>query len=165
MNFGAMTDYVITFTTLNPLPLSVSFNIDFPVMITLPSQLVSASISIGAGTSTSKPIVANFLTNVSPDSNSILLFDAPLTAAIPPNTRITIRLSQISNPIGQTQYTTLTLNSYTDKQMTGMIDIIPQGLVPQSACDYPCATCSSSSKSTCTSCLTKLDSVAEKNFF
>jgi hypothetical protein len=94
---------------------------------------------------------------------SVYIYEG-LNVNVSVGTKVNIKIGNITNaevqpagPLPSVQFW-----SFTDRSQTDTIDQILSGLVPTSQCDYPCATCSANSRSTCTSCIINKDSVLEK---
>lgn len=67
---------------------------------------------------------------------------------------MTIKIGPITNPSDYTSSDSFTIKTYTDNTLNYVIDQVVDGLIPGYACTLPCRTCTTASKTQCTSCFT-----------
>lgn len=87
-------------------------------------------------------------------SSKTITLSQGFSALVAGGTSLVIRMGPISNPADYTNTDSFTLKSYTDNGLNFIIDQVVDGLIPGFACTLPCRTCSTSSKTQCTSCFT-----------
>lgn len=163
MSLGEITDYSITYVTGNPMPPTVAFVVQFPPELTITSNLTCSLIIPGANAKIAPTIIPMpCVGDATAAANTVTMNAGEISDTIPAGTKITLKMTDIQNADTQDTLASLTLMSFKDETWEYSIDSIVKGLVSQSTCDYPCATCSSKSRSTCTSCITTKDNIPEK---
>ncbi|TNV87626.1 hypothetical protein FGO68_gene3328 [Halteria grandinella] len=158
-NLAAVTDYTIAYVTANFMPKTASFLVKFPLEMKI-QENVTCSITIPS--SSAKTPSQTLPLPCIADVDTVVIRGGLLPTSILAGTKISLKISSIKNPDTIGIVSTLTLISFTDETLQYSIDQITKGLIAENACDYPCATCSAKSRTTCLSCITNKDNIAER---
>ena len=133
----------ITLSMVNQFSMNSSsiFYIYYPTQLTINSSSFKCSLPVGAQCS----IVGG--------SSNLLLVQNAFPSGLPLNSSIVIWLEGLVNSIYSNVTSSFKIYSYTDITNLYKIDKVEDGLTLQSVCNYPCASCSNSNPSICTSCV------------
>ena len=139
---GAVTNYQITFTTINKIPADGIVQLIYPSAISISSSTVCTGIS-------------NIQTSLDcTDHNTVvrkILIKNGFTAEVAAGTEIRFSFSLVTNP---TTANTASIELSTTTSDDYKIDEKTSDLIPSLECNFPCKTCPSTNKDQCTSCFT-----------
>lgn len=135
---SASATYTFTFTTANAIP------VNGVVLIKNTPGLSFTTTSItGCSTASGSFGVCTY----DSASNGVVV---PVTTAIAKGISRTITIGTYTNPSVPTS-SSFGIDTFKTSAMAYKIDTVSSGLVPSLECDYPCKTCTTGSRSTCTS--------------
>ena len=148
---AAGVQYAFTLTTTNVLAAGSVI-----LIANTPNLGFTFDSSLGCGTASGK---FDTCTQESGANGVQIGVNTPIAAS----ESFTIIIGNYTNPSRPTS-DSFTVTSYVSNSRTYKVDEISAGLVPSLECDFPCKTCSTSSRTTCTSCFTDDSSITEKYF-
>jgi hypothetical protein len=142
----AENNYTITFSPINALPATGSMKLVYPEQIKMKD-----------GTATKCFVTTNklFSENCEFDiDNRVIMIKNVFTLAAPYSSEITIMLQNVINPEDNRRYPLdgFDLTTYSDEAQLYIQDEAIDKMTPILSCDYPCASCIESDRTSCTGC-------------